>query len=304
MTPRAFFVLLAIGVTWGASFLFIKVLVEDTSPLEVAAGRLTLGAVAVLLFLRWRGSALPRGLKRWSQIACLALVSNVAPFILIGWAEEHIESGTASVLNSTMPLFTALFASAVLVEERMTAGRAFGLASGFLGVAVLMGGDAGDIASSSVAGQLAVVLAAACYSVGTVISRNLLRTEDPLGLSAGQLAVASLLMVPITLGGRGAPDFSLSVEAWLSLLGLGLLGTGAAYVAYLWLIDNIGSVRTSLVTYVIPVVGLLLGWAVLDESIGVNTLAGFVLIVAGVASVMRGQAPSSRRMAAVVVVEP
>ncbi len=97
------------------------------------------------------------------------------------------------------------------------------------------------------------------------------------------------------VGVRGTPDYSLSVEAWLSLLALGVLGSGAAFVAYLWLVDNVGSVRSSLVTYIIPIVGLFLGWAVLDESIGVNTILGCALIIAGVAAVMRGQALSSQR---------
>ncbi len=103
-------------------------------------------------------------------------------------------------------------------------------------------------------------------------------------------------MLPIMLVVRGTPDYSLSVEAWLSLLALGVLGTGIAIIIYLWLVDNVGSVRSSLVTYIIPVVGLFLGWAVLDESIGINTVLGCALIIAGVAAVMRGQAPSSQRL--------
>ncbi|HEU4758433.1 MAG TPA: DMT family transporter, partial [Dehalococcoidia bacterium] len=101
--------------------------------------------------------------------------------------------------------------------------------------------------------------------------------------------------IPLLLAVEGRPDYSLSLEAWLSLLALGLMGSGVAYVAYLWLVDHVGSVRTSLVTYIIPAVGLLLGWAVLDESIGLNTALGAALIVLGVASVMRGQAPARQR---------
>ncbi len=98
------------------------------------------------------------------------------------------------------------------------------------------------------------------------------------------------------LGVRGVPDYSLSVEAWLSLLALGVLGTGIAIIVYLWLVDNVGSVRSSLVTYIIPIVGLFLGWAVLDESVGASTILGSALIIAGVAAVVRGQAPSSQRL--------
>lgn len=300
MTPKALLTLLALGATWGASFLFIKVLVDETSPLEVTEGRLFFGALAVGAVLAARKTSLrwPRSL--WLKVGAMAFFANVIPFILIAWAEEHIESGTAAVLNSTMPLFTALFAAAFLVEEQFTPGRLAGLAVGFVGVIVLTGGDVYDFTDSGALGQLAVMGAAACYGAGAVYVRTLLRQQDPIGLSAGQLVLGTLLVLPIMLAVRGTPDYSLSVEAWLSLLALGVLGSGAAFIAYLWLVDNVGSVRGSLVTYVIPIVGLFLGWAVLDESVGVNTVAGCGLIIAGVAAVMRGQAPSSQRLAAAV----
>jgi drug/metabolite transporter (DMT)-like permease len=291
---RAPAVLLALGCVWGASFLFIKLLVDETGPLEVATGRLCIGAVAILTFIRVRGLAVPTSPSLVARVAVFALVANIAPFTLIAWGEEHIESGTASVLNSTMPIFTAVFAAAVLPEERFTAPRAAGLAVGFLGVLVLTGDEAFDVTSSSVLGQFAVILAAACYAIGSVYSRTLLRTADPLGLSALQVASGAVLSVPILLAVEGRPDYSLSIEAWLSLIALGAGATGVAYVAYLWLIDVTGSVRASLVTYIIPVVGLFLGWAVLDESVGLNTILGAALIIGGVALVLRGGSPGTQ----------
>ncbi|TMB97945.1 MAG: DMT family transporter [Chloroflexi bacterium] len=300
---RAPAVLLALGCVWGASFLFIKVLVDDTGPLEVAAGRLCIGAVAILTFIRLRGLPLPSTPSLVAKVSVLALVANIAPFVLIAWGEEHIESGTASVLNSTMPLFTAIFAVAVLPEERFTKARAAGLVVGFLGVLVMTGDEAFDLTNSDVLGQLAVILSSACYGVGSVFSRTLLRSTDPIGLSALQVTAGAVLCVPILLVVEGSPDYSLSIESWLCLLLLGAGATGVAYVAYLWLIDVTGSVRASLVTYIIPVVGLFLGWAVLDESIGPNTLFGSALIIGGVAMVLRGGSPGTqvRRVAQAVV---
>jgi len=298
VNPKALLILLALGATWGASFLFIKVIVEETSALEVAEGRLFFGALAVGAVMTIRRTRLRWPLSFWVKVAVWALVGVVVPFTLIAWAEEHIASGTASVLNSTMPLFTTLFAAIFLMEEQLTPVRGAGLVVGFLGVIVLTGGDVYDFRDSAVLGQLAVVGAAACYGIGTVYARTLLKQEDPLGLSAGQLVLGTLLVLPLLLAVRGTPDYSLSAEAWLSLLALGVLGSGFAFVAYLWLVDNVGSVRSSLVTYIIPIVGLSLGWAVLDESIGVNTILGCALIIAGVAAVMRGQAPSSQRLPA------
>ncbi len=296
MTPKALLALLALGAIWGASFLFIKVIVDETSPLEVTEGRMFFGALAVGVVMVIRKTPVRRPSALWFKVAVWALVGIVTPFILIAWAEEHIDSGTASVLNSSMPLFTMLFAAIFLIEEQLTPARVAGLGIGFVGVIVLTSGDVYDLRDSAVLSQLAVVGAAACYGAGAVYARSLLKEDDPVGLTGGQLVLGTLLVLPIMLVVRGTPDYSLSVEAWLSLLALGVLGTGIAIIIYLWLVDNVGSVRSSLVTYIIPVVGLFLGWAVLDESIGINTVLGCALIIAGVAAVMRGQAPSSQRL--------
>ncbi len=296
MTPKALLALLVLGAIWGASFLLIKVIVDETSSLEVAEGRMFFGALTVGVVIVMRKMPLRRPPALWFKVAVWALVSVVVPFILIAWAEEHIASGTASVLNSSMPLFTMLFAAIFLIEEQLTPARVAGLGIGFVGVIVLTGGEVYDLRDSAVLSQLAVVGAAACFGAGAVYARSLLKEEDPVGLTGGQLVLGTVLVLPIMLVVRGTPDYSLSVEAWLSLLALGVLGTGIAIIIYLWLVDNVGSVRSSLVTYIIPVVGLFLGWAVLDESIGINTVLGCALIIAGVAAVMRGQAPSSQRL--------
>ena len=296
MTPKALLALLALGAIWGASFLFIKVIVDETSSLEVAEGRMFFGALAVGVVIAIRKTPLRRPPALWFKVAVWALVGIVIPFILIAWAEEHIASGTASVLNSSMPLFTMLFAAIFLIEEQLTPVRVAGLGLGFVGIIVLTGGDIYDIRDSTVLGQLAVVSAAACYGAGAVYARSLLKKEDPVSLTGGQLVMGTVMVLPVMLAVRGTPDYSLSVEAWLSLLALGVLGTGIALIIYLWLVDNVGSVRSSLVTYIIPIVGLFLGWAVLDETIGINTVLGSALIIAGVAAVMRGQTPSSQRL--------
>jgi drug/metabolite transporter (DMT)-like permease len=284
----------------GDRFPLTKVIVDETSAFETVAGRLFFGAAIVLAVLVHRRTPLPGRPSTWLRIVLWTVPGVAVPFVLIAWAEEHIDSGIASVLNSTMPLFTATFAAAFLAEERFTPGRALGLVAGFLGVVVLTGGDIYDVTDANVLGQLAVVAAAACYGAGAVYARSLLRQEDPAALSGAQLIVALVLLLPVMFAVRGVPDYSLSVEAWLSLVALGVFGTGLGVVAYLWLVDNIGSVRSSLVTYIVPIVGLILGWAILDEHIGWETVVGAALIIAGVAAVMRGQAPSSQRAVATV----
>lgn len=294
-TARALPVLLVLACTWGASFLFIKVVVEDTGPLEVVLGRMSFGLLAVALFMAFTGKR-PQVTRRLVvQMSGMALLANVIPFGLIAWGEEHIPSGTASILNSTVPIFTAAIAAGVLTEERFTTARAGGLVLGFLGVAVLTGEDVLDITSADVLGQLACVGAAACYGFGAVYARILLRGQDPVNLSFLQLALGIVLTIPILLVvNGGGPDVAVDAEAWPSIIALGMLGTGFGYIGWLWLIENIGSVRASLVTYIVPIIAVVLGWLVLDESIGVNTVLGGLLIVGGVASVMRGQAPATQ----------
>lgn len=292
---RPLLVLLFIGGIWGSSFLFIKVLVDEISPIEIVTGRLFFGMLAIGGYMLWRRMPLRVTPRLVVQVTFLAIVANILPFGLIAWGEEHIDSGIAAVLNSTMPIFTAILAAILLAEERLTALRLAGLGLGFVGVVVLTGDDIVNVTDSSVLGQLAVIGAAACYGVGSIYSRQLLGTHDPIKLSMLQVTIGTLLSAPLIFAIEGSPGYGLSVEGTLSLLGLGALGTGLAYVLFLWLIDNVGSVRASLVTYVVPVIALVLGWLVLDESIGLNVILGAALIIAGVASVMRGQAPASRR---------
>lgn len=294
--PRAPAFLVALGCTWGASFLFIKIIVEDVSPVELVAGRLFFGAIAVLAFI-----VVTKHEFRWApgipgKMAVQAVGANIVPFWLISWGEQHINSGTASVLNSTVPIFTAVFAAAFLAEERFTAGRLIGLLLGFAGIIVLTGDDALRITDSDVLGQMAVVAAAVCYGASAVYSRTLLRENDPVTLSALQLLMGTAFCVPLVFALQGAPGYaSMGLDAWGSLVALGLGGTGIAYIVFLWLIEHVGSVRASLVTYIVPVVALFLGWAVLGESLGLNVIAGAALIVFGVATVMRGQGPARAR---------
>jgi drug/metabolite transporter (DMT)-like permease len=300
-TVRAAPVLLGLGCIWGASFLFIKVLVDETGPMEVALGRLGFGALIVIAYALLARRPMPKltpGLI--ARVSVVSLIATLVPFSLIAAGEEHIDSGTASILNATMPIFTSVFAAILLTEEHLTPARLGGLLLGFIGVGVLTGDDVFNLTDADVLGELAVVGAAACYGIGAVLLRNILRTGDPVSITVLQVNLAALYSVPVTFAVTGGtPNYDLSLEAWGSLLGLGLFGTGVAYILYNWLIENTGSVRASLVTYIVPVIAVVLGWIVLDESIGLNTVAGGLLIIAGVASVMRGQAPGRRQAVAV-----
>jgi drug/metabolite transporter (DMT)-like permease len=299
MSVRYLILLLALGTVWGSSYLFIKVIVEETSPLALVEGRLLFGTVTIAAVLAWRRASLNLSPGLLLKVTLLAILANIIPFLLISWGEIHISSSVAAILNSSFPLFTAVFAAALPTGERLTPLRLGGLVVGFLGVMVLTGTDILDITKDSVLGQLAVIAASACYGLGAIYTRSLLRSQDFLSLSGLQIALGALVLAPalfVLEGGR--PDSSLSLEAGGSLVTLGILSTGLATVVYLHLIGSIGSVRASLVGYIMPITGLLLGWAVLGEPLGLNSVLGCALILIGVAAVGRGRGETSAAAAA------
>jgi drug/metabolite transporter (DMT)-like permease len=303
MSSRYLAALVALGSVWGASFLFIKVVVDETAPIELATGRALFGAAALAPIIWRRGLRLSSRPWLLRDLLVLAVFSTAIPFPLISWAELHIDTGIASVLNSTMPLWTAFFAAIFLVDEHLTLLTVLGLLVGFGGVAVLSGSDLASLRQAGLMGHLAVVGAAACYGIGAVFARARLQAEDRVTLAAMQLTIVVLLLAPLSLAVEGAPTLNLSAKGWLAWLTLGVVNTGLANVVYYWLILHVGSVRSSLVTYIIPTVGLLLGATVLGEELGLNALLGAALIVAGVAIVASGFRLGISRRALPEVVE-
>ncbi len=283
MSTRAVLVLATLGCIWGASFLFIKVIVEETSPFTLVAGRVSLGALPMLFIVALRRPTIVARRTIIPKTAVLAVFATTLPFLMISWGEEHIDSGIAAVLNSTVPLWTALLGAALLPHERLEGRALAGIAIGFSGVLVLTGSDITHITDSSVLGQLAVVGAALCYATSLIFARANLAGEDPVVVTTLQLIIGVLIMWPVAFAAaRGAPDIDVGLKAWLAWLTLGMLGTGLAYIGYYWLIANVG-VLASVVTYIPPVIGLALGALVLREPIGVNVVAGAAIIILGVA---------------------
>lgn len=287
MNTKAMITLVALGWIFGSSFLFVKVIVDDISATELVTARLFLGAAtlgALMLALRRTPSFTPAAL---AGIVALGIFESVIPYTLIAIAEVKIDSGIASVLVSTMPMFTVVFAAA-LPDERLAPRGFLGLAVGFLGVVVLTGGDMVNLTSSNTLGMLAVVVAAASYGIAAVIAKQLLRTHDAISLTASQMAIAAVISLGITLVFEGVPAYgALHTDSALALIALGIPCTAGAFALYFWVVGQIGSVKASLVTYIVPVAGLILGWAVLGEEIGLSTVLGAILIGVGVTGVMQ-----------------
>ncbi len=296
MSARAAVALGALACLWGSSFLFIDLALEGLSPPQVVLGRLTLGALVLGLVVAALRAALPRRPVIWAHLLAAGLIANVIPWLLLAWGQQQVPSGLAGVLNAATPLFTTLMATLALTDERLHARRAVGLALGFVGVAVVVGPvELGAAAADRVPllPQLAIVGAAACYGVGFIYMRRFLsgRGHPPLVLAAGQLACAAgVLWLGAPVVATGAPTLTPSVLG--ALTGLGVLGTGIAYLLYYRLLGEIGATRTSTVTYLIPVVAVTLGVVVLGEPVRASMLLGAVVVISGVALV---QSQGARR---------
>jgi drug/metabolite transporter (DMT)-like permease len=286
--------LLLLAFIWGWSFLFIKVAVEGLPPLAVSGGRIALGAAVLVAVCAASGLRLPRDPTTWRHLAVAALLGNVLPFSLLAWGEQRVTSALTAVLNASTPLFTAL-AGAALLGERLRRGQVAGLAVGVVGVAVAAGVGGRDLADSSATGALAAVGAGACYGLAfTYMSRHLLGLPAVVG-AAGQLVAGTVLLGPVAIVVTAASQVSLTPTRALSVLLLGALGTGVAYVLYYRLVSDVGPTRASLVTYLVPLVAVTVGVVVLDEPFHLRVLAGGALIVGGIALVSprRRPAPAS-----------
>ncbi|MGQ9816160.1 MAG: DMT family transporter [Candidatus Roseilinea sp.] len=301
-----------LALIWGSSFLFIKIgLNGGMSPVLVAGARLVIGAsllwgVVLARRLFAPGSfkkPIPRDRATWTKIALIGLVNNAIPFVLIAWGEQRISSGLTSVLNSSMPLFTVLFAHFLTRDDRITPAKALGVLVGFAGVAVVIAPRAVDL-SGELSGSLAIVVASAAYAIATVfIRKTLAGATDPIATGAAQLVTAFVWLAPLIVATGAAAHLDvILLDAVLAVVALGLLGTGLAYLIYYLLIQRVKASQMSLVTYLLPVTALVYGALFLQEEVTIGALAGFGLIVSGIllvnADVVRRANADSARHAA------
>jgi drug/metabolite transporter (DMT)-like permease len=284
--------LVLLAFIWGWSFLFIKVAVEGLTPSAVAWGRIALGALVLHLLLRRQGERLPTDRQALQRFAVMAVFGCAVPFTLLAWGEQHITSALTSVLNASTPLFTALFAAAV-GEERLRRVQVLGLAAGLGGVGIAAGVGGSDLHGSSLIGTLASVAAGACYGVAFVYMRRHLMDIPPLVAATGQLTLGTLMVLPVAVGTSLAEGISLTPTRVASVLLLGAVGTGLAFRMNYRIVAELGPTKASLVTYIVPVVAVVLGILVLDEPFLWRIPLGGVLTVLGIATVTSGRRTAS-----------
>lgn len=283
---RLWVMFVLLGAIWGSSFLWIKVaLGTDGSvgftPLLLVTFRVLFGVGGLLALVVWRGVPLPRDRRTLTACAIIGLFNTAVPFVLISWGETRIASGLAAILNGAQPLFTVAIAHFALHDEPITGGKATGLLAGFIGVVVLMSRDLGD-AIGSMWGQVAVLTATVSYAGASTYARRSLRGMSPLVQAVTPLVFALVYLGIWLAAFEPAVVLPRTALPWLAVAWLGLLGSCVAYLLAFTLMNAWGATRTSLVTYIMPVVGLLLGSLVLGEPTDWRLLAGTALVVGGI----------------------
>lgn len=291
------FSILIAGIVFGSAFLCTKILVGELAILQFVAARLFLGAIAVTAFVLATGRRPKMTREILVGASLLALADALIPYLFVAWGQTRMNSGAAAVLVSTTPLFTALFAQVLAKNEQLSIGKLMGLTAGFLGAAVIASANGSGVVAAPSAGAGAVLIAAMLYAGAAVYARGVLRRTDASTLNAAKLTIGTVMVLPIAFAVDGVPAaHALDARGVVALLWIGMASTGLARVAYFRAVATAGSVRASLVTYIVPVSGVALGCIVLGEPLHARSVGGFALVIAGVALVM--YAPALRHAVA------
>jgi drug/metabolite transporter (DMT)-like permease len=277
--------LLFLSAVWGCTFFFVAVAGRDLPPMTLVALRVGLAAAVLYLWLILTGTRLPSHPRKLGQFLVMGFFNNLLPFTLIFWAQTHIASGLAAILNASTPIFAMTLAHLLTRDDRLSPARAVGVLTGFAGVAVMVGLEALEGLSAGLLGQVAVLGAALSYACAGLYGRRF-RGLGPAVAACGQLTFSSLLAVPLALvidrpWNLPAPD----AATVASVLALGLLGTALGYAVYFRILASAGAVNLLLVTLLLPAVAVLLGAGLLGETLAPRQVAGMALIALGLAVV-------------------
>jgi drug/metabolite transporter (DMT)-like permease len=273
MTRRGWLLFIALGVLWGMPYLLIRIAVSSVDPLVVVVGRTLIGAL-LLVPLAWHRGVLFAGFRRWRWLLAFTAVEICVPWLLLGHAETRLNSSTAGLLLAVVPLFAALIVTK-LGHDRLEPRRMLGLGIGFAGVAFLVGID---IHFSDLSAVALTMLVALCYASGPIIVERKLNDVPALGVVTASLIVATLLYAPFAP--LVWPQHIPASAAW-SVVALGVLCTGTAFLVFFALIAEIGPARATVITYVNPAVAIALGALVLSEPLTLGMAIGFPLVIVG-----------------------
>lgn len=286
MKPSEWGLLGLLSIFWGGSFFFVEIALRDFRPFTLVFLRVTLAAAILMAVVHLRGQRMPASLRAWGAFLVMGALNNAIPFSLIVWGQTRIESGVASILNATTPIFTVLLAHLLTTDERLTLRKFLGVLLGFAGVTTMLQPELNGGFSWRGVGQLAVLGAAVCYALSGIFAKRLKKTS-PVVNSAGMLACAALMMLPLALAvdfpWPGAP----SLEATAAVGAIAVVSTAVAYLLYFRILASAGATNVLLVTFLIPISALLLGVGVLGEVIhamewiGMGCIFGGLMVIDG-----------------------
>jgi len=286
MGPTEWLLLLVLSALWGGSFFFFKVLVETLPPFTVVLGRVGIAAVALNLYLVVRRDPMPTAARTWGAFLVMGLLNNVVPFTLIVFGETRISSGLASILNATTPVFAVLTAHVLTRTEKLTWSRGAGVLFGFAGVAVLIGPDAlAGLGTQDLTGELACLAAAFVYGLAGLYGRRF-KGIPPIKVATGQITASTLVLLPIAALVDRPWTLPMPGEAtWAALIGIALISTVLAYILYFRILAVAGATNLMLVTFLLPISALLLGWLALGEPLAPGAVPGMIMIGLGLACI-------------------
>jgi drug/metabolite transporter (DMT)-like permease len=280
MKPNEWALLIILSIFWGGSFFFTEIALRDFQPFTLVFLRISIAALILIIVVYLSGRHLPVSLKTWRGYIIMGLINNAIPFSLIVWGQTRIESGVASILNATAPIFTVLLAHLLTSDERLTIPKIMGVLVGFIGVYLMMMPELNNGFSWRGLGQLAVLGAASSYSFAAIFGKRFKHIPAVVN-SAGMLLCSSIIMLPLVIIIDAPWSLRPSFEAVSALLGIAVISTVAAYLLYFHLLSAAGATNVLLVTFLIPVSALLLGVGVLGEVIKFFEYAGMGCIFLG-----------------------
>jgi len=275
---------IALGVVWGCSFIFIKLGLEFLTPFGVAFVRCALGAITLLIVVKIKRIKLPSDKSTWRKLWILAMLLNVIPGILFAYAEVHVTSVLAGIINATTPLATLIVMLIAFREERLKVEQIIGIIIGAIGVMVVLGIWQG-VGENQLTGVIALLIAVTCYGISFPYTvKNII----PLGLkpeaaATTQLVMAAITLLPFYLFDGISQDYYRPATLF-AMLALGILGSGVAYIWNFSIIAAAGSSIASSVTYLTPVVAIIVGWVFLGEALSWFEPVGALLVIIGAAT--------------------
>lgn len=274
---------IALGIVWGCSFIFIKLGLEFLTPVGVAFGRVSLGAITLLLWARYKGISLPKGGSMWFHLWIVSLLLNVIPGYLFAVAETEVTSILAGIINAVTPLMTLLAIMLAFREEKPKSYQVVGLLLGFVGVLIVLGAWQG-LGENPASAVIALLCAVACYGISFPYSRKFVlpKKVKAESLAAGQLTMGAITLLPVYLI-DGITTTNYRPGPVIAMLTLGILGSGFAYIWNFKIMETAGSAIASTVTYVTPVVAVIVGIIFLGEGVTWYEPVGGLIVLLGAA---------------------